>query len=79
MIKQVKLVCGDDLTPKQLRQVMKPFNNRTFHLAMFCDDDRWPDVLDLQQPNYLAVATDHYEDEHTRIYSIHHKDVFPDF
>lgn len=77
--KKIKFVCGDDLTPRQLKQVMKAFNNRTYNLALFCDNNKWPSRVDLEQPNYIALATELFEDPVTRIYTVHHKNVLPEF
>jgi hypothetical protein len=81
--KRVKFTLADSLTRQQYKDVMKGFNNQIFDLAIFRayklgDEEGWPTILDIQQPNYVASRTDNYDGE-ARIYQIHNKRELPEF
>lgn len=69
---KVKLKLADSLTPKEVRQLQKPFNNRIINVG---DEDAVFKKLDR---DYIAVRTDLREDGYP-IYKVQHYTDYPEF
>lgn len=69
---KVKLKLADSLTPKQVRETMKPFNNRIIEVG---DEDAVFKKLDR---DYIAVRTDLREDGYP-VYLVQYYTDYPEF
>lgn len=72
----IKLKLADSLTPKQVRTIMKKYNNRTIDVDNFELHPLYPVfVLD---DDYIAVATGLF-DNGLQVYFVEHKSILPPF